>query len=114
MQRGQSAIFFPAGTRVPVGKRQELYLLVHKLYEQTSKCNLPTFIVALNSGACWPKAGDLQPGKIVLCIEPIPPHLNKKDFEQTIEIINTIQAFLPHGARQEDLRGIVFRTASHA
>ena len=114
MQRGQSAIFFPAGTRVPVGKHQELYPLVHKLYERTSALNLPTFIVALNSGACWPKNGDLQPGEIVLCIKPIPPHLGKKDFEKTIDTINTIQAFLPHGARQEALSGIVFRTESHA
>ncbi len=114
MQRGQSAIFFPAGTRVPVGKRQELHLLVHKLYEQAGEHGFPTFIVALNSGACWPKKGNLHQGEISICIESIPSGLSKHEFAKELTAINTIQAYLPYGTHQEALRGIVFRTASHA
>lgn len=118
MQRGQSIIFFPAGTRVPVGKKQELHLLVHKLYEEAGKKGFPTYIVALNSGACWPKDGDLHPGEITLCVESIPARLNRDEFEKEIQGINTIQSFLPHGARQEALQealsGINLRNTSHA
>jgi hypothetical protein len=118
MRRGQSIIFFPAGTRVSVGRKQELHLFVHKLYENVSKGGFQTYVVALNSGACWPKDGDLHPGEITLCIESIPAGLNRDEFEKEIQGINTIQSFLPHGARQEALQevlsGIDTRNTSHA
>jgi 1-acyl-sn-glycerol-3-phosphate acyltransferase len=114
MKRGQSIIFFPAGTRVPVGQKQELHLFVHKLYERVSRGGFQTYVVALNSGACWPRDGDLHPGEITLCIESIPAGLKRVEFGKAIQGINTIQSFLPHGARQEELSGINFHKTSRA
>lgn len=98
MRRGQHIIYFPAGTRVPVGKKQVLHPLVFRLYERTRELeHAQTMLVALNSGLCWPRTGPLRPGKITVCLTVVPNGLNRKDFLDHIAEINAIQSFLPGG-----------------
>lgn len=94
MRRGQSVIFFPAGTRVPVGKNQELHTFVFALYKEVSAVGHPVYIGALNSGKCWPKKGPLRPGTITLMIHPMASGLSKNEFTARLGAINTLQDYL--------------------
>lgn len=79
LNRGQSIIIFPEGTRTQPGKTIEYKSGVACLYQNL---DVPVIPVATNTGLFWKKNSFLRyPGKIIFeFLPPIPQDLDKKSF----------------------------------
>ena len=86
LQKQQSIVIFPQGTRVPVSGSTQQYPYQSGIISLYQNCNVSVVPVALNSGLFWPKKLFQQkPGTISINFLPaIPSGLSKKDFIQTL------------------------------
>ncbi|HEY5047520.1 MAG TPA: lysophospholipid acyltransferase family protein [Rhizomicrobium sp.] len=85
VDRGESILIFPEGTRKSPGAAPDYKPGVAALYEQLGRACIP---VALNSGLYWTgPAGFLKrPGKVIVQFLPaIPPGLKRRAFMATLE-----------------------------
>lgn len=80
----RSIIIFPEGTRAEVGKKNEYKPGVAALYKAMDKPCVP---IALNSGRCWPRKGNIyRPGVITVeILPPIEPGLDRASFMAELE-----------------------------
>lgn len=79
LEKNQSIIIFPEGTRVQPNEPSQYKAGIYFLYKY---CNVPIVPVALNSGKFWPRNAWLKkPGVItVQFLDPIPEGLSKEAF----------------------------------
>jgi len=84
LSEGRQIIYFPEGTRRPVGAPTAFRSGIAHIYVTTGAVCIP---VALNSGLFWPRAGVLRrPGTIVISfLPPIMPGLDKGAFMQLLK-----------------------------
>jgi 1-acyl-sn-glycerol-3-phosphate acyltransferase len=77
---GRPIVIFPEGTRTPYGEAPPLKAGVSGLYKML---RLPVVPVALDAGRLWPRRSFIKrAGTITLDFgEPIPPGLDRNDFE---------------------------------
>jgi 1-acyl-sn-glycerol-3-phosphate acyltransferase len=87
LEKGQTVVLFPQGTRVPVGGLVEKYPYQAGITALYLACGVPVIPAALNSGKFWPKSGSgKKSGKIILeFLDPIEPGLSKQEFNQRLE-----------------------------
>jgi alanine racemase len=66
LEKGQTVVLFPQGTRVPVGGSVEKYPYQAGVTALYLACGVPVIPAALNSGKFWPKSGlGKKSGKII-------------------------------------------------
>lgn len=84
IDRGQSVIIFPEGTRSHPSKKGIYHSGIASMYLHLG---LPVVPVAHNSGLFWPRRGFLKyPGQITLeILEPIKPGLSRHEFMRILE-----------------------------
>jgi 1-acyl-sn-glycerol-3-phosphate acyltransferase len=87
LEKGQTIIIFPQGTRVPVQGDIEKYPYQAGIAALYLSCDIKVVPAALNSGLFWPKHQLFKkPGTITLqFLEPINPGLKKAEFMQKLE-----------------------------
>lgn len=84
IDRGQSVIIFPEGTRSHPSQKGIYHSGIASMYLHLG---LPVIPVAHNSGLFWPRRGFLKyPGQITLeILEPIKPGLSRHEFMRILE-----------------------------
>ena len=84
IERGQTLLIFPEGTRTAPGAEPHYQPGVAALYSQLG---LPVIPVALNTGVYWGRRSFLKrPGRMVIeFLEPIPPGLARAEFMTTLQ-----------------------------
>lgn len=84
IERGQTLLIFPEGTRTMPGAEPHYQPGVAALYSQLG---LPVIPVALNTGVYWGRRSFLKrPGRMVIeFLEPIPPGLARGEFMTTLQ-----------------------------
>ncbi len=84
LQKGNSIVIFPEGTRMVPGATPHYHSGIAGVYQRAGVSVIP---VALNSGLCWPKNSFLkEPGEIIIEILPeIPPGLEQGEFMRVLE-----------------------------
>lgn len=84
LERGQSVVIFPEGTRTAPGAPPAYLPGVAALYRGLEA---PTWPVAVNSGVYWGRnAFAKRPGAVVISfLEPIPPGLDRRAFMARLE-----------------------------
>lgn len=84
LQRGQSIVIFPEGTRVAPGHRRPYHPGVAALY---THLDVPVVPIAVNSGLFWGRRSfRKRPGRIVLeLLPPIAPGLTRRRFTAELE-----------------------------
>ncbi len=91
LNKGQSVVIFPQGTRVPVGESVKDFPYQAGITALYNSCETKIVPVALNSGLYWPKHKILKnPGVIIIQFLPaINQGLSKDDFNR--ELISAIE-----------------------
>ncbi len=100
---GAQVVVFPEGTRVKPGETTPYQPGVAGIY---LAANAPCVPVAHDSGRFWAKlAGALNPGVITMRIlKPIPPGLDRREFQRTIEArINAARPDLEEAAQTDKM-----------
>jgi len=88
LEKGQSIILFPQGTRVPVGASAKEYPYQPGIAALYMSCGAKVVPAALNSGVFWPKKGVKKPGKIILeFLDPIESGLPRDEFMKKLEAV---------------------------
>lgn len=87
LEKGQTIVLFPQGTRVPVGGEIEKYPYQSGVTALYLACGVKVVPAALNSGKFWAKSSFRKnPGKITLeFLDPIEPGLSKQEFNQRLQ-----------------------------
>ena len=87
LNKGQTIILFPQGTRVPVGATPDKYPYQAGIAALYLSCNVKVVPAALNSGLFWPKHKmKKNAGTITLeFLDPIEPGLSKQEFMARLE-----------------------------
>jgi 1-acyl-sn-glycerol-3-phosphate acyltransferase len=86
LEKGQTIVLFPQGTRTPVGVSAEQYPYQVGVAALYLSCGVKVIPAALNSGKFWPKSGERKSGKITLqFLDPIEPGLSKQEFNKRLE-----------------------------
>lgn len=87
LEKGQSIVIFPQGTRVPVGASIEKYPYQAGITALYLACNVKVVPAVLNSGKFWAKNTlRKNPGKIILeFLNPIEPGLSKAEFNEKLQ-----------------------------
>lgn len=86
LEKRQTIVLFPQGTRVPYKASVEKYPYQAGVTALYLACDVPVVPAALNSGKFWPKRGMRKPGKIILeFLDPIEPGLAKQEFNKRLE-----------------------------
>lgn len=91
LNKGQSVVIFPQGTRVPVGESVKDFPYQAGITALYNSCETKIVPVALNSGLYWPKHKILKnPGVVIIQFLPaINQGLSKDDFNK--ELISVIE-----------------------
>ncbi len=91
LDKGQSVVIFPQGTRVPVGGSVKDFPYQAGITALYNSCETKIVPVALNSGLYWPKHKILKnPGVVIIQFLPaINQGLSKDDFNK--ELISAIE-----------------------
>lgn len=91
LNKGQSVVIFPQGTRVPVGESVKDFPYQAGITALYNSCETKIVPVALNSGLYWPKHKILKnPGVVIIQFLPaINQGLSKDDFNK--ELISAIE-----------------------
>ncbi len=86
LNKGQSIILFPQGTRVPIGANSKEYPYQPGVAALYISCGAKVVPAALNSGVFWPKRGVKKSGKITIeFLEPIESGLPRDEFMKKLE-----------------------------
>ncbi|NBV06705.1 MAG: 1-acyl-sn-glycerol-3-phosphate acyltransferase [Proteobacteria bacterium] len=87
LEKNQTIILFPQGTRVPVKSITDKYPYQAGIAALYLACNVKVVPAALNSGVFWPRDGIIKkPGKIILeFLNPIETGLSRQDFMTKLE-----------------------------
>ena len=79
---GRHIVIFPQGTRLQPGEKKPYKSGVAALYKEMQ---IPIVPMALNSGLCWPKKGNVKPGLITVeFLPPIPPGLSRQEMMERL------------------------------
>jgi 1-acyl-sn-glycerol-3-phosphate acyltransferase len=85
LDAGLQIVIYPEGTRTAPGADADYKPGVAGLYRDLG--DTPCYLVATNSGTCWPAKGmDFRPGKVVFqFLEPIPAGLKRGEFMKELQ-----------------------------